>query len=90
MSEIVSFEVKDEKWASELQSGLELYMDTLHETLDATMDDHEWDYQTESELPYCGCHTCEYREILSYVTPRIIKGYLAGSVGMIVNGTPVP
>jgi len=84
---IPSFEILDELWASELQQGLEEYLMSLY---DAVMLEDEEAYEspdnpadnTESGIPFCGCNVCEGREILAYVTPRIIKGYLERKVNI--------
>lgn len=85
--ENLSFEILDEKWATDLQNGLEEYLDTLRETHYQTVENNGFDVEieTESGISYCGCSVCEYREILSYTTPRIIKGYLESKV-LLVEG----
>lgn len=76
----IGFAIRDEQWASNLQQGLESYMETLYESVEASMDDPEFDAVTESGEAFCGCNVCEGREILSFVVPRTIEGYLNGSV----------
>jgi hypothetical protein len=87
-TKIPSFEIRDAEWAQELQNGLEEYMATLY---DAVMLEDEEEYDspdnpadnTESGISFCGCNVCEGREILAYVTPRIIQGFLDGKVDII-------
>jgi hypothetical protein len=81
MSEIMGFEIRDGEWANNLQNGLEGYMMGLYESVDAPFDSEESDVETESGIPFCGCNVCESREIISYLTPRIIKGYIDEKVG---------
>lgn len=65
------FEIIDADWASELQKGLEGYMMGLYDSID-----NEEEIATESGAPFCGCSDCENRELLTYMAPRIIKGYM--------------
>jgi hypothetical protein len=81
-----SFEIRDAEWAQELQHGLEEYLMSLYDAVYA--DDASGDFEdaadnTESGISFCGCNVCEGREILSYVTPRIIQGFLDGKVDII-------
>lgn len=75
-----SFAINDTEWAENLQKGLEEYMFSLYENLD---NGEEEDIETESFIAFCGCGTCEVREILAYVTPRIIRGYLERRVDLV-------
>ena len=77
-----AFSIIDEKWAHDMQVGLEEYMMLLYTSVESLEgDDPEWeDFDTESGILFCGCNVCEYREILSYITPRVIKGYKEGKV----------
>lgn len=90
------FEIVDEEWASNLQQGLEDYMFTLYDAVHNYDDEvdpgsqqgsAEYDAadNTESGIPFCGCNVCEGREILAYVTPRIIEGYLERKVNIFRN-----
>lgn len=92
MSESLTFEILDHEWAEDLQRGLEEYMFTLYEAVyfDQDAGDHgpeneEYDplIETESGIAFCGCNTCETREMLAYATPRIIDGYLTRKVNLI-------
>lgn len=80
MTIAMKFEIRDPKWAEEIQSGLEEYMMSLYDSVDA---ENGEEVETESGLPYCACNVCEYREILSFVAPRIIKGYLDQKIGFV-------
>ena len=74
----MSFVINDTEWAEDLQKNLSTYMDLL---LDSIYDESDEEpFETESGMPYCACNTCEFREILVYVTPRIINAYLEGKV----------
>ena len=81
MREFIKFEIRDPDWAVELQNGLEEYMGKLYDSVDAEEGTPEADPFTESGLPFCSCNVCESREILSFVAPRVIKGYLDGKIG---------
>jgi hypothetical protein len=83
MQEFMKFEIRDPQWAQELQNSLEEYMATLYESVDAEAGTPEADPFTESGIPFCACNVCEGREILSFLTPRIIKGYLDKKVGYV-------
>lgn len=63
----MKFEIKDEAWAKHLEAGLSDYIDSL-------IYEYDNDPETESGLPFCGCDTCYWREVLVYVTPRILQG----------------
>jgi hypothetical protein len=76
MREFMKFEIADPKWAEDLQQSMEYYMMKLYESVDAEEGTPEADPQTESGIPFCSCNVCEGREILSFLAPRIIKGYL--------------
>lgn len=81
MQEFLKFEIRDPRWAQDLQNGLEEYMGTLYDSVDAEEGTPEADPFTESGIPFCACNVCESREILSFVAPRVIKGYLDGKIG---------
>lgn len=66
----LKFEIYDTKWAEDLQRGLEEYMMSLY-----TAVDEDREPVTESGVAFCACSTCENREMLTYMAPRIIKGY---------------
>jgi hypothetical protein len=77
----MKFEIRDPAWAQDLQNGLEEYMGTLYDSVDAEEGTPEADPFTESGIPFCACNVCESREILSFVAPRVIKGYIDGKIG---------
>ena len=79
----MKFEIRDGHWAQELQKSLEEYMDGLYESVDAEEGTPEAEKanQTESGIPFCACSVCEGRELLSFMAPRIIRGYLDGKIG---------
>jgi hypothetical protein len=81
MQEFMKFEIRDPAWAQDLQNGLEEYMGTLYDSVDAEEGTPEADPFTESGIPFCACNVCESREILSFVAPRVIKGYIDGKIG---------
>lgn len=85
MNNAMKFEIRDPQWAVELQKGLEEYMNGLYESVDAEEGTPEYEkgVETESGIPFCACNVCEGREILSFVSPRIIKGYLDNKVGFV-------
>lgn len=81
MRDFMRFEIRDPEWATNLQTDLEEYMMKMYDSLDAEEGSPEADPHTESGIPFCGCNVCEGREILSFLSPRIIKGYLDGKIG---------
>jgi hypothetical protein len=83
MAEDMKFEIADPEWAANLQTDLEQYMMGLYDSIDAEPDTPEADPFTESGIPFCGCNVCEGREILSFLTPRIIKGYKENKVLLV-------
>jgi len=81
--DFMKFEILDPGWAANLQTDLEQYMMGLYDSIDAEPDTPEADPFTESGIPFCGCNVCEGREILSFLTPRIIKGYKENKVLLV-------
>lgn len=83
MNMAMKFEIRDGEWAQELQKGLEEYMDSLYSSVEAEEGTPEAELatNTESGIPFCACNVCEGREILSFVAPRVIRGYLDGKIG---------
>jgi hypothetical protein len=69
------FVINDVNWAQELEHGLEEYMMDCWTSLDEGSD-----FETVSGEPFCGCGTCESREQLFFVTPKIIKAFQEGKV----------
>lgn len=78
-----SFEIRDAEWAQNLQHGLEEYLASLYDAVYAEGEYEDAADNTESGISFCGCHVCEGREILSYVTPRIIQGFLDNKVDIV-------
>jgi hypothetical protein len=76
------FEILDGDWAEELQKGFESYMQDVYESIDVEQEEDS-DFETESGLPFCACNVCEVREILFYITPRVIQGYLDKKVNLL-------
>jgi hypothetical protein len=83
MNMAMKFEIRDGEWAQELQKGLEEYMSALYDSVDAEEGTPEFEkgIDTESGIPFCACNVCEGREILSFIAPRVIRGYLDGKIG---------
>ena len=79
----MKFEIRDGEWARELQTSLEEYMSGLYDSVDAEEGTPEFEkgIETESGIPFCACNVCEGREILSFIAPRVIRGYLDGKIG---------
>ena len=88
MSKPMRFEIRDPEWAKNLQDGLEEYMSGLYESVDAEEGTPEAEKanETESGIPFCACNVCEGREILSFVAPRVIRGYLDKKIGFVEVG----
>jgi hypothetical protein len=72
------FVILDSAWAQELERGVEDYADALSENVM----EGDGEMITLSGEPYCGCSTCHYREVLFYVTPKIIQAYNEGKVNL--------
>jgi hypothetical protein len=80
--DITKVSVLDQVWASELQIDLQEYLMRLYESVDAEEGtrEYEWGLETASGQPFCGCDVCQGREILSFLSGEIIKGYTGGKV----------
>lgn len=74
----MKFEILNQGWAEDLEQDYSEYIFACFESLE--VDDH---FVTESDEIFCGCHTCETREQLVYLTPRIIKAYLNGYIKLL-------
>lgn len=72
------FVVNDQKWAEELEQGVEAYTDKLFE--DMWTNDEEETSETLSGLPFCGCSQCFWREALFFIVPKLLKGYEEGKI----------
>jgi hypothetical protein len=76
-----SFTIHDQKWAEEIQRDLEEYMGKCWEQADAEFyEEAVEEFETLSGQPFCGCGTCEAREILFFYTPRLLKAAQEGKV----------
>lgn len=75
----MEFDHLDEEWAKKLELDLEEYMGQLSAYL-YDEDEVPEDFETLSGQAYCGCSTCEIREILALVVPRSIQGLIEGKV----------
>lgn len=84
---MIEFEIIDQAWAQELQAGVAEYLDELIFGVDADYDDDEEPRDTETGLPFCGCDVCYWREVLAYVTPRVMLAAEKGQV-VLVKGDP--
>ena len=75
-----NFEIVDQAWATGLQAGVADYVDTLIFGVDAP-EDQEPD--TITGIPFCGCDVCYWREVLAYVTPRILEAQENGQLRLV-------
>jgi len=66
-----AFYINDQAWASQLQRDLDEYMMRLQDSVD-----EDTDFETLSGQPYCGCSDCYWREVLCFVTPKIMEAQL--------------
>jgi hypothetical protein len=66
----------DEAWAKKLEEDFEEYIYTCMDSVDADPESDQ--FETVSGQPYCGCSTCYNREIIMWLTPRIIDAYKEG------------
>jgi hypothetical protein len=69
------FVINDVEWAQGLERELEDYMLDCWASLDEGSE-----FDTITGEPFCGCGTCESREQLFFVTPKIIKAFQEGKV----------
>jgi hypothetical protein len=75
------FTIHDKDWASRVQKDFEEYMGQCWEQVDAEFFEEEApDFVTLSGEPFCGCSTCESREILFFYTPLLLKAAAEGKV----------
>jgi len=70
-----NFYINDVDWAQELQGSIEEYMMTLMESIDS-----DEDVETVTNQPFCGCDVCYWREVLAFVSPKIMQAQLAGKI----------
>jgi len=81
----MKFEIRDPQWAISLQNDLGTYMESLYKAAEAEKGTPEAEKanETESGVPFCACEACEGREILAFIAPRVVKGYLDKKVGFV-------
>ena len=72
------FTVNDQDWAHELEKGVETYTDMLFEAMWETSE--EGISETLSGELFCGCGTCLWREAMTYITPKLLKGFEEGKI----------
>lgn len=76
------FYVEDTLWSAEIEREYEDYISSLQVYL-APEEDLPEGFEfppTLSGQPYCGCMTCETRETLFFLVPRISEGYRDGKI----------
>jgi len=69
------FEITDHGWALDLENGWEEYIFSCLDSVDT-----DADVETETGIYYCGCSNCYNREVIAYLAPRIIQGYIDGKI----------
>jgi hypothetical protein len=67
-----SFIINDTAWADKIQKELNEYIDTLQSWYVYGEEEGE-EPEPISGLPYCGCETCYWREVLAFVSPKIMN-----------------
>jgi hypothetical protein len=82
--DIDKIEILDPEWASELQIDLQEYLMCLYDSVDAEEGTIEYErgIDTASGQPFCGCDVCQGREILSFLSGKIIKGYESKKIAL--------
>jgi hypothetical protein len=75
----MSFFINDEKWAEKLQQDLDEYIDSLQNFYVYGDEDLE-EPEVLSGQPYCGCMTCYWREVLFFVSPKIMVAQNEGKI----------
>ena len=79
----MAFVIEDHDWAKSLERELEDYLGECYNQVDEFLEDgQEPAFETESGIPYCGCSDCHTREIMVFLTPRIIQAYKDGKVSL--------
>jgi hypothetical protein len=67
-----SFQINDHEWAENVQRELDEYINALQSWYVYGEEEGE-EPEPISGLPYCGCETCYWREVLAFVSPRIMN-----------------
>lgn len=79
----MKFVIEDTAWAESLEREFEDYLGECYNQVDEFLEDgQESAFETESGTPYCGCSDCHTREIMVFLTPRIIQAYKDGKVSL--------
>jgi hypothetical protein len=70
------------EYQESLAQELERAVEDLQHNLSALLYDEEeaGDFETPSGMPYCGCSTCEAREILCLLVPILAAASEAGRI----------
>jgi hypothetical protein len=69
--ELKSFQINYTDWAEILEKELDEYMTSLQNWFVYNEEDGEEPEVLSGEV-YCGCNTCYWREVLFFVSPRIM------------------
>ena len=70
VKKLSTFYINDPEWAQTLQRDVDEYMMRLQDSIDE--DDPE--FESLSGIPYCGCTDCYWREVLVFISPKIMQG----------------
>lgn len=81
----MKFEIVNTEWAKDIEQSYNEYMSACFESID--LDEH---FATESDEVFCGCNTCDVREQLVYLTPRIIDAYNKGYIKLMEDKDETP
>jgi hypothetical protein len=76
----VKFFINDTDWAASLERELDDYLNNCFGQVDGEQENP--DFETESGISYCGCSDCHSREVVVFLTPRIIQAYKDGKVSL--------
>lgn len=79
-----TFQINDLDWATKLQAGLDEYIDQLLSWYVYNEEEGE-EPELLSGLPYCGCETCYWREVLAYVAPKIMQAQKEGKIELTAD-----
>lgn len=90
-------EMDNWEYQQSLAQELERAVTRLQEDLAASLydDDDDFDFETPSGYPYCGCDTCLTRELLVVIVPMVANAVEAGRMRrpdeyIDVDGIPMP